>query len=41
MGEDRIHVVFGIGKVGNPLSARLFNLGLPVRGCRGKVIGVP
>ena len=31
MGEDRIHVVFGTGQVGNALSAHLFSLGLPVR----------
>ena len=31
MGEDRVHVVFGTGQVGNAFSAHLFSLGLPVR----------
>jgi 2-polyprenyl-6-methoxyphenol hydroxylase-like FAD-dependent oxidoreductase len=31
MSEDRLHVVFGAGQVGLALTARLAELGLPVR----------
>ncbi len=31
MSEDRLHVVFGFGQVGSALTARLAELGLPVR----------
>jgi uncharacterized protein YbjT (DUF2867 family) len=31
MGEDRLHVVFGTGQVGNALAAHLAGLGVAVR----------
>jgi predicted dinucleotide-binding enzyme len=31
MSEDQLHVVFGAGQVGLALTARLAQLGLPVR----------
>ena len=31
MGEDRLHVVFGTGQVGNALAAHLAGLGIAVR----------
>jgi uncharacterized protein YbjT (DUF2867 family) len=31
MGEDRLHIVFGTGQVGNALAARLAGLGITVR----------
>ena len=31
MGDDRLHVVFGTGQVGNALAAHLAGLGMAVR----------
>ncbi len=31
MGEDRLHIVFGTGQVGNALAAHLAGLGITVR----------